>query len=60
MRSKIVPRSIWPRSASVANLANISLARDNVFSDGADLETPVFTGDASKGFNATLSVAVKG
>jgi protocatechuate 3,4-dioxygenase beta subunit len=44
--------------ASVSNLARVTLASDGVFSDGADLETPTFTGDASKGFVATLTVPV--
>jgi protocatechuate 3,4-dioxygenase beta subunit len=44
--------------ASVGNYANITLATDNVFSDGADRETPTMTGDASKGFAATLLVPV--
>jgi protocatechuate 3,4-dioxygenase beta subunit len=45
-------------SASVANFARISLATDNVFSDGAELETPVVTGSADDGYVATLTVAV--
>lgn len=44
--------------ASVSNLKNMSISTDNVFSDGADLETPVMTGSASEGFLATLSVTV--
>lgn len=44
--------------ASVANFANITLATDNVFSDGADKETPTITGDVTKGFSATLTVPV--
>jgi protocatechuate 3,4-dioxygenase beta subunit len=44
--------------ASVPAFANISLASDNVFSDGAEKETPTFTGDAAKGFVATLTVPV--
>jgi protocatechuate 3,4-dioxygenase beta subunit len=45
-------------SSSVANMAKISLATDNVFSDGAELETPVVTGSVSEGFAAQLTVAV--
>jgi protocatechuate 3,4-dioxygenase beta subunit len=44
--------------ASVPAFANISLASDGVFSDGAEKETPTFTGDAVKGFVATLTVPV--
>jgi protocatechuate 3,4-dioxygenase beta subunit len=44
--------------ASVANFAKITLASDNVFSDGADKETPTITGDTTKGFAASLTVAV--
>jgi protocatechuate 3,4-dioxygenase beta subunit len=44
--------------ASVSNFARISLASDNVFSDGAELETPAISGDVATGFSATLDVAV--
>jgi protocatechuate 3,4-dioxygenase beta subunit len=44
--------------ASVANFAATSLATDMVFSDGADLETPAFTGDATAGYVATLTVPI--
>lgn len=44
--------------ASIPAFANISLASDNVFADGAEKETPIFTGDATKGFVATLTVPV--
>ncbi|HEY3665352.1 MAG TPA: intradiol ring-cleavage dioxygenase [Polyangiaceae bacterium] len=46
--------------ASVANLAQISLATDMVFSDGADSETPTTTGNVSDGYVATLTVGVAG
>jgi protocatechuate 3,4-dioxygenase beta subunit len=46
--------------ASIANLASSSLATDNVFSDGADKETPTFTGDIIKGFVATLTCPIAG
>ena len=45
-------------SQSVRNLAQTSLSTDMVFSDGADLETPTVTGDATKGYAASLTVAV--
>ena len=44
--------------ASVDNFAHITLATDNVFSDGATLETPAMTGSTDAGFAATLTVAV--
>jgi len=44
--------------ASVSNLANITLQTDNVFSDGATLETPTTTGSADAGFLAELTVSV--
>ena len=45
-------------SQSVRNMAQTSLARDMVFSDGAELETPTVTGDVSSGFAASLTVGV--
>lgn len=46
--------------ASIANFVSSSLATDNVFSDGADKETPTFTGDITKGFVATLTCPIAG
>jgi protocatechuate 3,4-dioxygenase beta subunit len=43
---------------SVKNMAQTSLARDNVFSDGADSQTPSVTGTVGSGFVATLAVPV--
>jgi protocatechuate 3,4-dioxygenase beta subunit len=45
-------------SASVNNLKSISLATDNVFSDGASLELATCSGDATSGFTAALTVGV--
>lgn len=45
-------------SASVANLAQTSLATDNVFSDGYSLQLATVTGDVTKGMTATLNVPV--
>lgn len=45
-------------SASVNNLANITLDTDNVFSDGVELQTPTMSGSVSSGFKAALSVTV--
>ena len=44
--------------ASVRNMASTSLARDNVFSDGADQETPTATGDVNSGLTLALTVPV--
>jgi protocatechuate 3,4-dioxygenase beta subunit len=46
--------------ASVRNLGQISLATDNVFSDGASLELATVTGSVTAGFTAALTVAVSG
>ena len=45
-------------AASVSNLAQVSLATDNVFSDGASLELATISGTVAAGLTATLSVAV--
>jgi protocatechuate 3,4-dioxygenase beta subunit len=44
--------------ASVSNLAQVSLATDNVFSDGSSLELATMTGSVAGGFTAALTVAV--
>ena len=43
--------------ASVTNLSQVSLATDNVFSDGASLELATITGSIGSGLTATLTVA---
>jgi hypothetical protein len=45
-------------SASVTNLSQISLATDNVFSDGATLETPLITGSVSAGYALALTIGI--
>lgn len=45
-------------SASVRNMAAISLTTDNVFSDGYSLQMSAITGNATEGYVATLVVAV--
>lgn len=45
-------------SASVANLAQISFASDNVFSDGTSLQLATVTGSVSAGYAATLPVGI--
>lgn len=47
-------------SASVRNMAAISLATDNVFSDGYSLQMTTVTGNATDGYVATLTVGVAG
>jgi protocatechuate 3,4-dioxygenase beta subunit len=44
--------------SSTRNLGQISLATDNVFSDGAELETPTITGSVAAGYVITLKVAI--
>ena len=44
--------------ASVRNLAQVSLATDMVFSDGAELETPTVTGSLADGYAIALNVGV--
>lgn len=45
-------------SASVTNLANISFATDNVFSDGTSTEMATVTGSVSAGYAASLAVGI--
>ncbi len=43
---------------SVANLSKVTLASDNVFGDGYDLQIPTMTGDPTKGYALTFACAV--
>ena len=43
---------------SVSNLSRVSLASDNVFSDGYNLQIPTLKGDPSSGYELTFSCAV--
>ncbi|MFN7914499.1 MAG: intradiol ring-cleavage dioxygenase [Vicinamibacterales bacterium] len=43
---------------SVRNLAGITLATDNVFSDGSSLQLATVTGSVAGGYTATLTVAI--
>jgi protocatechuate 3,4-dioxygenase beta subunit len=43
---------------SITNLSQVTLASDNVFSDGSALELATVTGNVTSGFTAALSVAV--
>lgn len=45
-------------SSSVANLAELSLDTDNVFSDGYALQMAAVTGSISKGYTVTLQVGL--
>ena len=45
-------------AASVTNLSQISLATDNVFSDGASLELATVTGTVAGGLTASLTIAI--
>ncbi len=45
-------------SASIANLAQMSFATDNVFSDGHSTQLVTLTGDVSNGYVATITVAL--
>ncbi|AYM77004.1 intradiol ring-cleavage dioxygenase [Janthinobacterium agaricidamnosum] len=47
-------------TASVRNLAQISYASDNVFSDGTSLQMATVTGNATDGYVVTLTIAVNG
>lgn len=44
---------------STQNLARVSLATDNVFSDGAQLETPTITGSVADGYTIALTAAIR-
>jgi protocatechuate 3,4-dioxygenase beta subunit len=45
-------------ATSITNLSQVSLATDNVFSDGSALELATVSGSVSGGLTATLTVAV--
>ena len=45
-------------SASIANLAQMSFATDNVFSDGYTTQLVTLTGDVSNGYVATITVGM--
>jgi protocatechuate 3,4-dioxygenase beta subunit len=45
-------------SQSVTNLSKVSLATDNVFSDGTTYQTPTVTGDVTNGLVLSLAVPV--
>ena len=43
---------------STQNLAQVSLATDMVFRDGAELETPTITGSVAEGYTISMSAAI--
>lgn len=45
-------------ATSITNLSQVSLATDNIFSDGASLELATITGTVASSLTATLTVAV--
>ncbi len=47
---------LYPQSTQ--NLSHVSLATDNVFSDGAELETPTITGSVADGYAIALTAAI--
>ena len=47
---------LYPQSTQ--NLSQVSLATDNVFSDGAELETPAITGSVADGYTIALTAAI--
>lgn len=47
-------------AGSTRNLNAITLARDNVFSDGAKTQTPTIGGNVSSGFAASITVGIQG
>jgi protocatechuate 3,4-dioxygenase beta subunit len=58
---KVVCDQVYATSGyeqSVVNLSQVSLATDNVFSDGANLELATMTGAVGAGFTASLTIAV--
>lgn len=45
-------------TGSAANLSKITLATDNVFSDGADQQVAAVTGDANSGYTVSIDVPI--
>ena len=60
--SKDVSQAVYATDgypSSTQNLSQVSLATDMVFSDGAELETPVITGSVTSGYAIALTAAIK-
>lgn len=47
-------------SGSTRNLNAITLATDNVFSDGAKAQTPTISGNATSGYSCNITVGIQG
>jgi protocatechuate 3,4-dioxygenase beta subunit len=47
---------LYPQSTQ--NMSQVSLATDNVFSDGAELETPAITGSVADGYTIAMTAAI--
>ena len=45
-------------SASVRNLASITFATDNVFSDGTDLEMTTMQANSGGGYSASITISI--
>ncbi|KQP44659.1 intradiol ring-cleavage dioxygenase [Pseudorhodoferax sp. Leaf274] len=45
-------------SASIRNFNSISLATDNIFSDGYDLEMTTMTGNTTDGYTAAITISI--
>ncbi|CAN7671618.1 intradiol ring-cleavage dioxygenase [Pseudorhodoferax sp. LjRoot39] len=45
-------------SASIRNFNSISLASDNIFSDGYDLEMTTMSGNATDGYTAAITISI--
>jgi hypothetical protein len=43
---------------STRNLSQLTLATDNVFRDGANLQVATVTGDATSGYTARLTIGI--
>ncbi len=61
--SKDVSEAVYASAGypqSTQNLAQVSLATDMVFRDGAELETPAITGSVAAGYTISMSAAIAG
>ena len=53
-----VQHALFDRSASVRNLAFITFATDNVFSDGTDLEMTTMQANSGGGYSASITISI--
>ena len=54
--AEVYAGSGYPQSTQ--NLASVSLATDNVFGDGAELETPTISGSVTDGYTIAMTAAI--